>query len=1265
MNDDGMTYPTANQVPKELSLTVAASSMINAADRINLEAYQENLGRIRDVKEMVQRLEMNNESAHKNYLIDQLEKRTQEGREAEDMLARLKSQPGLSETVRITNNIPSENPTVVLPTTATLVEVPESYSSTSYPSSTPTTTFPPPTMQQSRPTSHQWHYPEPIHQYNTENFRFYRPPQLPAAPPPQAPVNTGQTGWYGTTRNVLPQSGVHNPPAHQTGFHPAQVRQPSQSLHSFPHQVVTPPAARSASGSGYNSSAARMRTTPAVGGLSSDSSNLTYHEQGIPVSSATSQTPFVTHVLLPQYPPILTSASQLQVPLQGAPTAPAMLPGRFPPTQPHPERAVFQSRPVSQTMSVPKLHQPHRPPQPPQRHRQQFQSEQHSQPPPQSPRAQPQFHILPRPPLQPEHHSQHLQVQLPLQRPPHSPPTQQVPPQSADRAPSSGISQLPTQPSQPTNVQEQASRRGSQPPVDQAMFNKYFQNAVERGGAYLKSFWSQAKVAGIRDEWFMAAIATVPRNVWETVLAQINQSGPTSNTMPVANAPQQQLSTAVGTNAPAAPEPSSTTMQAMPITQETGKSSSSAEAVTSHSGARQTSGPYAAQLQYYADQATRSILTQAADIPTQLPVNVTPTRTALATPQRGLPQVHAHVRTPKDANQLTLARDILRSLGKTVPELCQVMGGEPVEKANDQGSGQLPEVAPTQSVTSTAFPKPPAIPLAISTDVASSPSIPVANPSIGEELQGVASPGPSGARPGMKEERGVINGPIMIDLTLDGSDISENGKAQETASGGVADAPSRPASPTNTTNHTPLLENLTLKEPPVDVTADADNVDVHMSSPPLSLLAEENIESELVYPPPGGVASVSPSFEPIPREASARPSDGHFPLFLPSPPVSPVHTEPPETDLEMIDDGEGGPSRKRRSMDVDEIKADTGLVTLPRNRKRRKRQVYVLIPPAPLYVKKARTRGRALAVGMGSDLEGVGQDGEPQYNHLEQLLIEESKPRLLERRCRWLNCDAVLNCAANLLAHLKVHAREEDLQAPFSCRWASCRRQFDNEQERDVHLERHTIRPLPCPLAGCDKQFDKPVEVMQHEVQHQRADCRETLTLKPTYEPIVPAIPARLGPPPHQLPSHHVVPRRVVKCRISADRHATLGPWILWNIFSPVDLNMRKQNASMRGRSTRQAVNHDFDSTDRRDDYDFLLALSSYPAKHPPLDDLDSTLITASVARGLTLWGSKNSGGRATPEVHKDTPPPTAGDVTTEVPAAEEDAVERMLINIQ
>lgn len=77
MDDDG------DQHQKELSISLAASSMINASDMITEEAYRANIKRIQEVKEMVRKLEVNNESAHKNYLVDQLEKRAKEGRDAE------------------------------------------------------------------------------------------------------------------------------------------------------------------------------------------------------------------------------------------------------------------------------------------------------------------------------------------------------------------------------------------------------------------------------------------------------------------------------------------------------------------------------------------------------------------------------------------------------------------------------------------------------------------------------------------------------------------------------------------------------------------------------------------------------------------------------------------------------------------------------------------------------------------------------------------------------------------------------------------------------------------------------------------------------------------------------------------------------------------------------------------------------------------------------------------------------------------------------
>jgi hypothetical protein len=84
MDNDGRNTPVGDdQHQKELSISLAASSMINASDVITQEAYEANLKRIQEVKEMARRLEINNEVAHKNFLVDQLQKRAKDGREAE------------------------------------------------------------------------------------------------------------------------------------------------------------------------------------------------------------------------------------------------------------------------------------------------------------------------------------------------------------------------------------------------------------------------------------------------------------------------------------------------------------------------------------------------------------------------------------------------------------------------------------------------------------------------------------------------------------------------------------------------------------------------------------------------------------------------------------------------------------------------------------------------------------------------------------------------------------------------------------------------------------------------------------------------------------------------------------------------------------------------------------------------------------------------------------------------------------------------------
>ena len=515
------------------------------------------------------------------------------------------------------------------------------------------------------------------------------------------------------------------------------------------------------------------------------------------------------------------------------------------------------------------------------------------------------------------------------------------------------------------------------------MFDTPFTYSLQHGTLQLKAFWFHAKASGITDEWFKAAIESLPRHVWQSALAQASQSVPTLDAPPPANVPQGQ--TPIGLDVSGGSGPPLTAIpvvQITPTTQQATKPNVSTEGNTTYSAPKQSSESYATQVQYYAEQATKSALSgEVASISASSPGNIALAQTMLSTPKRDVPQAQPNVRTPRDANKSTLARDILHALGKTAQTTSREMGGEPAGKVSHHKSDRrLPEVVPPQPISRPVSSKPPAVSLETGLVDANSLVISSENPGAQDGPQHAASPRQPIAKPVLKEgQAAVIEGPIMIDLTLEDSDESIDGKRQEPTflmrTSASAATSSQPASATNTTSHTPLLENLSLEELPTDDAGDSNNADVHLHSPPLGLVAEEKMESELLYPPPDSMEPALSSFEPLPSEANEHPLDDQLPLFLPSPPASPAPTEPPATEPETTnDEGESRSSLKRRSVDADKMEIDTGMATPPRVRKRRKQQVYVLVPPAPLYVQKAKMKERAMAEGI--DLGGVGQEEE-------------------------------------------------------------------------------------------------------------------------------------------------------------------------------------------------------------------------------------------------------------------------------------------------
>jgi hypothetical protein len=403
--------------------------------------------------------------------------------------------------------------------------------------------------------------------------------------------------------------------------------------------------------------------------------------------------------------------------------------------------------------------------------------------------------------------------------------------------------------------------------------------------------------------------------------------------------------------------------------------------------------PYAmaAHMKFYADEATRMALAaQGVKIPTTQPGTTPPVPT---TPERDPSRTNVNPRTPLQADKKRLARDILRSLGRAVPKLDPNNAGQPMNEANKQRDEN--EKAAVQS-RSEAVPLE-AVPLKVPS-VSSKPSTPAAIsvPATSSSVLGTAPVSPAKLSvpkaelvpPKQSQPASVTaEAPITIDLTPDDSDESVDQQGPNptfpirTAAAFVM---SRPASPINITTHTPQLESLSLAETHVEAEIGTPDVDVRMESPPLAPGGVvEDFEVELVYPAPG----ISGSSHAPSREASEHASSSRLPLFLPSPPSSPVlshhslATEPPgsENDVIIIGGNETKPPLKRRSMDVDGMEDSAVSVSPPRVKKRRKQQVYVLAPPPPPAVKKIiekmKMRERAMAEETVSGSE-IGEEDE-------------------------------------------------------------------------------------------------------------------------------------------------------------------------------------------------------------------------------------------------------------------------------------------------
>lgn len=575
-------------------------------------------------------------------------------------------------------------------------------------------------------------------------------------------------------------------------------------------------------------------------------------------------------------------------------------------------------------------------------------------------------------------------------------------------------------------------------------------------------------------------------------------------------------------------------------------------------------------------------------------------------------------RTPQQADRSRLAKDILRSLGINPPPV-MTEEEEVADKETGVSSGNLPvtaehqqETPPSRDISAEPLHEAPK-----ETSLLQSPSNVLM-----EQVQQLQTQSP----------QSPINEAIADNIIMDDEPTTTTPE-KDTAS---LEFP-LPAATLCAASMSMDQEELTRGVDGMSIATD-----VHRSEPTRE---DAPIDSPISFPDldeplppvlePAGISSPAPSFRAQSREQSEDNRSRVLPLFLPSPSASPAPRSqlPPETDDEVLIVEsilrDGSLSKSRVDL-LDEDHAQTSL----RSVKRKKGQkVYVLVPSPPPALRRAIKKRKLQDQGIVS---GSEEEEESKYNDFEQALIADCRVRMVERPCQWNGCDALMNSGENLYLHLKLHVQEASSQGSFTCRWQSCPRRFKLAEALEKHLQKHSYFPLPCPLANCSDVFDKPVEAMGHDLRHQQRESNKKLEMKQPPKPLVPKIPPMLEPPPNSLPSYRVEPRYIRQAHIPPQRHAVIGPWVLQHIFSPVEQNLRKQNAPMRLRYPRpDARPENLDNLRARpDEYDFLASLSTSPTRTIRYEDLDSGGVSLALFDGLTLWAtdSNSRGEESKPE---------------------------------
>ncbi|KAJ8087018.1 hypothetical protein PM082_005843 [Marasmius tenuissimus] len=515
------------------------------------------------------------------------------------------------------------------------------------------------------------------------------------------------------------------------------------------------------------------------------------------------------------------------------------------------------------------------------------------------------------------------------------------------------------------------------------------------------------------------------------------------------------------------------------------------------------------------------------------------------------------LRSPAQANKQTLAKDILRALGKRSRSSENLVPPVSKRQATTTPTSSTSQATPTTDRIATTPSKPTTLSSSSSKEPDNEPPKSVGN--------GQVTPSPATAT-----ARSTSDQPG--DQSVKGMQPRSSPKRPEPSTSTVLDAATR-------TSHSP---NPTLAVPKGET---------------VSVMTSESSTT----------AVQSTSLPDPPLSQSLRVGT---PLFLPSPDLATIQAASP---VDVISITDSPPKKRVMRMKCVEIPPSPAYI---REDVRRAKQARAREKAEYLFDQDheaAQTALAALVEGAYAIAPSTPTPKRTERDPAEEAVMKDATTRLQSSPCRWQSCDATLNSVARLERHLKEHIENLTDNELITCLWQTCRHTESEKSQLVSHVLQHTRSFVSCPYRGCQDSFRTPRQLLEHSRGHSNDSV-----LKTSADPSAPSI-LPLPDCPDVLPSYMVVARHVSPHPMTREEHQAASVTVLKRIMPPTHAVFGHDRSPLRRRDAQPALplDDDYDFVAYRPSPS---CRPSCAAKIRSMPDLKSSRISELIHGGLTLW---------------------------------------------